>query len=154
MKSLGPIVGAGLCVISLGLFAASPAFALDNSPVDMLALMYHRPNQFVLFDQSVEPMQFRTAHPMQICLKAERSRPSREQELDAGTTLTAPADPVPLAVSHNGVRSIVRPGDCLHLAAATDVQISPARDLQRDSTKVPVSDYRDPDLLGTIHVVR
>ncbi len=144
------VAGAALV---FGLCAAPTARALDNSALDMLTLMQTKPSHFVLFDDGMKPLDFATARMVNICVQPQHTTPSPAEEIAAGSTLTAPAKPVPLSVIYDGKSATVRPGNCLAIKAK-QVAMRPARDLERAAQDVPLTHYRDPELSGTITALR
>src|SRR5574337_1971997 len=90
-------VGAALVI---GLCVASTARALDNSALDMLAYMHQKPDQFVLFNDGIEPLDFSTPHFVRICLEPQRATPSRTEILAEDSPEIASARPGLLAVRY------------------------------------------------------
>jgi hypothetical protein len=132
-----------------GVCTASTAHAIDNSPLDMLALMHTKPHHFLLFDDGMKQMDFTHQRFVNICVKSQRRTPSPADEIAEGTPLVAPAEPVPLAVTYDGRHATVLPGDCLGVEAR-HISVKPASDLERSAWNVPIAHYADPDLSGAI----
>ncbi|MFN8624375.1 MAG: hypothetical protein U0587_00060 [Candidatus Binatia bacterium] len=140
-------------VLAFGLCAAPAARALDNSAVDMLTMMHTKPTQFVLFDDSIKPLDFAQPRTVNICLQPQNATASAAEEIAADSTLIAPAKPVPLLVTYDGRQAIVQPGSCLAVETQ-HLTIQPDRALERTAKDVPVTHYRHPELQGTVTVLR
>jgi len=141
-------VTAGAALL-FGVCAASTAHALDNSALDMLTLMHTKPHHFVLFDDGMKQLNFSSKRSVNICVKPQRRTPTFADEVAEETAEVAPAKPVPLAITYDGRRATVRPGDCL-IVEARHISIKPASDLERSAENVPITHYEDPDLSGRI----